>query len=343
MDDDTINKIERAQEMATTWSDKLLMPHGDVLVDLNCAIGPNACKPTNAPDQPPLFPKGCMYQFDKKYKGEAMFNELQADLQKTCPGVTWTSQRRGVKSKNKFSNILTWELRCQHYYLKPNKTKTDNSNDEKPDGKLKKLFTREGLTNVFIKKGSRNVNAFGRMKYAKLKSKKKKKQASNQKVQSDKYYALNRRTGGVKAEHPQFRCHAHYRICMILSTGYFYLLTSSCADHVYHHPEEPETAKMNATDLDEENMELLKILYNGGLPNRSIASIMTQVLKQDGQKGSFLTETVKNITESLQKDIDKARGIDPDFSVAKRTITALHRYAFFICVLYTYYLLNSHL
>ena len=71
--------------------------------------------------------------------------------------------------------------------------------------------------------------------------------------------------------------------------------------------------------MNEHHENLLSILYNRGISSSSIADIMTDVVDE----GEFLGKTIISYTNRMQKAKELLEGIDPDFSVAEKTLATL--------------------
>ena len=264
MDEDTVFKIQELHKESMKWCDEPIFPHGDVEVNLSGAVGPDAKTPPNVPDPPKHYPLNCVYRFDtSKYCGKDSIGNLVKDFGNCCQGTSWYMQKEAIPPRQAHVKTLSWTLYCNHYLVRTTKEDTSKSD---------RLYTRDGLTSVFYKATNRHVNAFGRLKNAKLRSRRKKKEAHDIAVKlKEKSLATNRRTGGAKAEHKSLRCHAHVVITMVVKTGYFFLNTSSVFEHENHRrPLLLDSVRLGKASLDDDNKSLVKMLYQGGVPLRTI-------------------------------------------------------------------------
>ena len=72
-------------------------------------------------------------------------------------------------------------------------------------------------------------------------------------------------------------------------------------------------------------MNYLQLMYDQGVSQSTIADKMSQVVNKDGKTGEFIVSTIRNIGDQSQKAIDEIAGINPDFSVAKKTLLNLKK------------------
>ena len=67
----------------------------------------------------------------------------------------------------------------------------------------------------------------------------------------------------------------------------------------------------------------MKLMFNNGIQDATIANIMTELLNKQGKPGEFLASTIKNIHSKCQVAMDAIAGIDSNMSVAQRTLDRL--------------------
>lgn len=115
----------------------------------------------------------------------------------------------------------------------------------------------------------------------------------------------------------------HVRLLMSVKSGNWFLNMSSNFKHSNHPPEHADSTLLNESDMNQEEMNFLKLMYENGVVNSTLADIMTKVLNDGGKKGEFLTSTMKNVTTKLQDAMDEIQGVDPDWSVAQATVQRL--------------------
>jgi hypothetical protein len=76
--------------------------------------------------------------------------------------------------------------------------------------------------------------------------------------------------------------------------------------------------------MNDQHLNYLQLMSEFGIPKSTIARIMTRKLNDEGMKGEFISDTVRNISEKIQTAMDEMAGISPDYSVAKRTNARLN-------------------
>ena len=80
---------------------------------------------------------------------------------------------------------------------------------------------------------------------------------------------------------------------------------------------------LTQNDLSSSQMNYLQLMYDQGVPQSTIADIMSQVVNKDEKNDEFISSTIRNIGDQTQKAMDEIAGISPDFSVAKKTLLNL--------------------
>ena len=76
--------------------------------------------------------------------------------------------------------------------------------------------------------------------------------------------------------------------------------------------------------MNDEQINYMRLMYESGVTNQTIANIMSNALNKNGTPGEFLASTIKNINEKNQEAMDEIAGIDADWSVAQKTIGRLN-------------------
>ena len=109
------------------------------------------------------------------------------------------------------------------------------------------------------------------------------------------------------------------KVVMDKKTGYYFIRSTSILDHSFHKALSPDKVTSNFKSMNEHHENILSILYNRGISSSSIADIMTDVVDD----GEFLGKNIINYTNKMQKAKELLEGIDPDFSVAEKTLATL--------------------
>jgi len=113
------------------------------------------------------------------------------------------------------------------------------------------------------------------------------------------------------------------RFMMSVKSGNWYLNMSSNFKHSYHAAECADSTLLNKTAMNHEEMNFLKLMYENGVVNSTLADIMTKVMNKGGKQGEFLSSTMQNVTTKIQEAMDEIEGVDPDWSVAQTTVHRL--------------------
>ena len=82
--------------------------------------------------------------------------------------------------------------------------------------------------------------------------------------------------------------------------------------------------KLSESNLNNEEVDLMKILYNNGVGVASMGKIMTSLSKKRNVKGLYFTQTVRNMTVRLQSTMNHVSDIDPKWTVAQKTIHSMN-------------------
>lgn len=325
MDADLVQSLKDIQSQNSHWKHEPTINHGDVPVQLCQVIGKDGSVPPGVPDQPKYHPKFSNYRLDiNKYCGIESAPAVKEFVKSICPGCTLYTQ---VEGKERKKGYLTWQWRCQRYKVADEKKVAAQFTDGK--------FTKDGVKEVHHvqKKGKpEDTAAFPRMGNTKLKKKKspqKRKRIADRrgpKVVTDKSTkppAAKKRTLGSLAPTAKQRCFANVELDMFKQDGSWYLNSGTNFNHSYHGEEHKDSATLNESDLNEDDFNYMRLMYDSGVPNQTIANIMTNVANSAGKQGEFLSSTIKNINEKVQKAMDAIAGIEVDFSVAEKTIAVL--------------------
>ena len=133
-----------------------------------------------------------------------------------------------------------------------------------------------------------------------------------------------KRTDSGKAPSKATRCKMQISLFLSKVDDCWYMLQNSTNfDHSFHPKERVNSTKLNANDLNEKQMNYLRLMYEQGVPNQTIANIMSNVVNEAGKEGEFLSSTIKNITVKCQKIMDEIAGISSDMSIAEKTLRNL--------------------
>ena len=68
----------------------------------------------------------------------------------------------------------------------------------------------------------------------------------------------------------------------------------------------------------------MKLMFNNGIQDATIAIIMTELLNKQGKPGEFLGSTIRNIHSKCQAAMDAIAGIESNMTVAQRTLDRLY-------------------
>ena len=326
MDSSLVGSLVREQDKSKHWESKPILQHGGVSIDLSLAIGDNAITPPGAPGQPDQYPKKSKYQFDvSRFKGVESEPEMNQLIKETFPGCKWISQKRGVKVQG--GHIFQW--RCEYYPVRSNGvTKPAKSNFEAGH------FTKKNVKHETNKQRAAQ-SAYQRMSNPKMKSssrKRKRLKAADRRGRRAVYekqegeVSLNKRTHSKRADDPTRRCHANVKTLVSDYCNGWFLMPDCDFHHCFHLPEEPDASLLNESDLSEDNLEYMRLMFNAGVGDQTVANIMTQMLNKQGRPGEFLASTIQNIHTNCQAAMDEIAAISADATVAERTLERLNRY-----------------
>ena len=345
MDYGLVQSIQDTQNKLSHWDQNpvIVDPNNkdpNSVIDLCKAVGKNAETPPNAVNQPPMYPNDSQFQFDPTtFHGKDALAPLCSLIRGFCPGCKLYLQDDGTPRKKG----TTYQLRCQHYPLK-HKRKQKQFKEGR--------FTKTGVRTEHIKqrKGSkkRKKSVFFRMHNPKMgtRASQRQKKAHDSRISTtntsndsdgdesmednDKKTTLKDilqkayRTFSVRAEDPSYRCHMNIQFFMT-GNGNWYLSTKSIFKHSYHSQVAEEARQLAKLDMNNEHLNYLQLMSEFGVPKSMIASIMTRKLNDEGMKGEFISDTVRNISVQIQKVMDEMAGISADYTVASRTIERLNQ------------------
>jgi len=326
MDADLVQSFKDIQAENSHWEHSPIIDHGGVSVDLCQVIGDAGTAPHGVPDQPKWPPPFSRYRLDiKKYCGIDAAPAVKEFFASICTGCKLFTQ---IEGKERKKGYLSWQWRCGRYRV------TDSGKNQTAtfsDGK----FSKDGVNEVHHvqERGKKEEHtAFARMGNKKLKANKspqKRKRVSDRrgdKVVTDKSTkppAAKKRTLSSSAPSAKQRCHMNVQVEMCKQDGSWYFNSGSNFTHSYHGEEHVHSTTLNESDLNEEQSNYMQLMYDAGVPDQTIASIMSNVLNNGGKPGEFLASTVKNINEKVKRAMDLISGIETDFSVAEKTIAVL--------------------
>ena len=96
-----------------------------------------------------------------------------------------------------------------------------------------------------------------------------------------------RRNNGSYADSSATRCHAMISLILHKAFGDIYLNHKSNLQHCNHLRECPDNTNCNEGDLDSDDLNLLKVLYEKGVTSSSLAEVFNQMRHDRDKKGSF--------------------------------------------------------
>ena len=328
MDTDLVQSLKDIQLENSHWVQDPKLSHDGVSISL-ChfigTVGATSSVPTNPPNQPEFPPKFSRYRFDhNQYNGIDSAPDMEKLVRSMCPGCKLFKQKDGVVHKKGF---LTWQFNCNRYNCMNEEQNQLNFKDGS--------FTKNGVKGVTVKqkKGTKDNNLFHRLSNSKLKPVKKGNKAKKisdrrgQKTVSDKdkkQPSTKNRTLGGRAPTKDKRCFMNVRIDMSLFDGSWYFNSSSNFNHSYHGEDDPDISLLNESDLNDQQSNMMRLMFEQGIKDQTIANIMSSVLNKDGKPGEFLASTIRNINEKTQKAMDAIAGISADYSIAQKTMANLH-------------------
>lgn len=132
------------------------------------------------------------------------------------------------------------------------------------------------------------------------------------------------RTDSGRATSQDTRCHHIIRL-LLARDDRWYLKENSNLLHSFHEELPPESNVLGEKDLSEQERSWIERMYETGISNGVIASVMTGYFDKEGKaKGEFLTQTIENLTKKIQKECDLVKNISPDMTIAEKTLQELN-------------------
>jgi len=112
----------------------------------------------------------------------------------------------------------------------------------------------------------------------------------------------------------------------------WYLHTTRNFEHFFRIKESEESQALNKSDINEEQLTMLNILYNNGVAPSVIVKAMTDDMKSiTGKDGGFLSSTIQSISNQERAAINKLHGINHDWSITQNYIAELDK-SFFLLI-----------
>ena len=105
----------------------------------------------------------------------------------------------------------------------------------------------------------------------------------------------------------------------------WFLSNKSSLSHKHYYEVPPKAEKFDSTDLNDDVTSWMKHMYNMGLSNGTIASVLNGFLHNKGRKGSSDPTSVKNMTARYIKELDLLSNVSQDISQAERTTCDLNK------------------
>ena len=315
-------KILNFTQEANNWESEVFVFHNGDRINISSACqGPRSKTPTDAPDQPKSFPRGCMYRFDTCFKGLDMFENLCQMLcgYEACPGceLTITHSQPSVSP----SVLHRWSIGCK---------KNRVARPPPPGSFFEGEHARKNIVKQSIKGGKSSGSTYSATDGMMSKTARKIVQAEKQSLEfgqkkkkskkKDNDTKLGRRINIGSAESREKKCLMHI-IVILCSDKYYYVSTSSCLQHENHPYLEPSAIPHSENDLSDDDKVFLEILFNQRASNTMISRIFEQL--KGREFGTFIPKTIYNMNAKSQKLLDIANGITPDMSDAEKCLKHL--------------------
>ena len=316
---DIVSSIQAWQDDASSWVSNPIINHGGTNVSLSEAVGNKATTPTGLPNPPQCYPTKSKYQFDPlQFSGPNAYPALRDMLKNACTGCTLYEQRKDTTKH-------IYQLRCNRY-------PTDHKSSVKFSDP--QCFTKDNVVPMTNKRSTTHSQAaFSRMQNPKLRSKPRTKKASDRRDHETKQTQKNKRIFCNRAAEHDSRCKMNIKIFMNKWDDSWHLNTGSDFQHSYHLPDDSAASVLNKSDLTEDNINALNILFENGVNPSVIAQVMTDLVHmQSDKRGSFLASTIYNIANSEQETMDKIAGVTSNWSSAEKLLKTLESYV--SCILY---------
>jgi hypothetical protein len=109
-------------------------------------------------------------------------------------------------------------------------------------------------------------------------------------------------------------------------TKCWYLSTVGHLHHRCHAALDDEHKTVSERDCDEDDVDLMHVMYSVGTSSAAIGRIMDEVRKRKAQSGNFLAKTLRNAAVKHNNTLDFLQGIDKHWSTAKKTIADMAAY-----------------
>jgi len=163
---------------------------------------------------------------------------------------------------------------------------------------------------------------FSRMDNTKLKHKKRKLAVDNR---NGTHVIMAGAKAPPKRRTHTHRCYGHDTQCNVLvtliichTTRCWYLSTIGNLRHKYHAALDEEHRIVRERDCDEEDIDLMHVMYSVGTPPAHIGKIMEEVRKKKGQRGRFINKNIRNASDKHDDTMNFLKGVDKKWSTAKK-------------------------
>ena len=164
-------------------------------------------------------------------------------------------------------------------------------------------FTKEGVTTERNKGRNGSTKAFLRMNTSKMKNKPTKftrRALSRKKKSKTPPKPTARRNDAHHADSTSSRCKAQLVFILHEASGDIYLGSkASSLQHCNHLSESSTTTNCNEGDLDNADLNLLKVLYEKGVTSSSLAEVFNQMRHDSGKKGDFCQKPSTTLRRSI--------------------------------------------
>ena len=143
------------------------------------------------------------------------------------------------------------------------------------------------------------------------------------KKKSEKEGIQKKHNNAHQAESKETKCSMNINFFISPHDGYWYLNKNSNMQHSFHFLLNEDSSLLNKDNLNQTQMDMIHEMYNIGIPDSSIAEIMSNLVNKSGTKGEFSASTIRNITTERQNAVNKIADVSSDWSIAKKTIAKL--------------------
>ena len=325
MDQDTVNTITDIVDENSHWTQKsMILDHNGVELNLCHAIGDNPtplCSPEELLiiDQPQYFPAKCTYRFDnKKFYGKDASEMMEKTIKDMCPGCEMIRILNGKKVKDGY--LFQWS--CNKSIVSP------VSPDTFATGKV----TKTDVVRV-TNKSTKSKHAWQRIHNPKIKHTRGRKPTADRRGSGtvtshnkSKKKKTKRRSTSQRPKDKDRKCPHVVKVLLDYKDEYF-LRSDSCMQHRFHGELEPETNLLNESDLDKEDMDYMKLMFDSNVAPQTIANIMSSIVNKKGKPGEFLASTIQNIGITCQAAMDAIAEVvgKSKMSEAEKTIQRLNQ------------------